>query len=112
MENIRAHEIELTKYALEKLSRIKDIEIYGPKDAEQRGGVISFNIRGAHPHDVAQILDSEGIAIRSGHACAMPLMQRLGVESVCRASFYIYNTKEDVDALTKGLEKVKEVLKL
>ncbi len=112
MEKVRAHEIELTNYTLEKLSNIKDIEIYGPKNTKLRGGVISFNLKGAHPHDVAQILDSEGIAIRSGHACAMPLMQRLGVESVCRASFYIYNTKDDVDALTTGLEKVKEVLKL
>jgi len=112
MENVLAHEKELTRYALEKLSKIKDLEIYGPKSAEQRGGVIAFNIKGAHPHDVAQILDSEGIAIRSGHACAMPLMQRLGVESVCRASFYIYNDKEDVDALIDGLEKVKEVLRL
>ena len=112
MENIRAHEIELTKYALEKLLKIKDLEIYGPKDAEQKGGVVAFNIKGVHPHDVAQILDSEGIAIRSGHDCAMPLMQRLGVESVCRASFYIYNTKDDVDKLILGLQKVKEVLKL
>ncbi|MBI4095462.1 MAG: cysteine desulfurase [DPANN group archaeon] len=112
MENVREHEKELTRYALEKLSKIKDIEIYGPKNAEIRGGVISFNIKGAHPHDVAQILDSEGIAIRSGHACAMPLMQRLGAESICRASFYIYNDKKDVDALVKGLEKVKGVLKL
>ena len=112
MENVRAHEVELAKYALEKLSKIKDLEIYGPMDAEQKGGVIAFNIKGAHPHDVAQILDSEGIAIRSGHACAMPLMQRLGVESVCRASFYIYNDKKDIDALAKGLQKVKEVFKL
>ncbi len=112
MENIREHEKELTKYALEKLSKVKDLEIYGPKDVGLRGGVISFNITGAHPHDVAQILDSEGIAIRSGHDCAMPLMQRLGVPAVCRASFYIYNDKKDVDALVKGLKKVKGVLKL
>mgnify|MGYP001573418740 CR=1 FL=1 len=112
METVRAHEKELTKYALEKLSKIKDLEIYGSKDADARSGVISFNIKGAHPHDVAQILDSEGIAIRSGHDCAMPLMQRLGVESVCRASFYIYNDRKDVNALIVGLEKVGEVLKL
>ncbi len=112
MENIREHEKELTKYALEKLSKIIGLEIYGPKDTKLCGGVISFNLKGAHPHDVAQILDSEGIAIRSGHDCAMPLMQRLGVPAVCRASFYIYNDKEDVDALINGLEKVNEVLKL
>ncbi|MEK6807634.1 MAG: cysteine desulfurase, partial [Nanoarchaeota archaeon] len=97
MNKISEHEKELTKYALEKLLKIKNTIVYGPKDADLRGGVISFNIKGAHPHDVAQILDSEGIAIRSGHACAMPLLQRLGVESVCRASFYIYNDKKDVD---------------
>ena len=112
MENVQAYELELTKYAMEKLLKIKNLEIYSPKNIEQRGSVISFNIKGAHPHDVAQILDSEGIAIRSGHACAMPLMQRLGVESVCRASFYIYNDKKDVDALVKGLEKVRKGLKL
>ena len=112
MNKISEHEKELTKYALEKLLKIKNTIVYGPKDADLRGGVISFNIKGAHPHDVAQILDSEGIAIRSGHACAMPLLQRLGVESVCRASFYIYNDKKDVDALVKGIGKVKEVLKL
>jgi len=112
METVRKHETELTKYTLEKLSKIESITIYGPKDVEIRSGVVSFNIKGAHPHDVAQILDSEGIAIRSGHACAMPLMKLLGVESVCRASFYIYNTKEDVDKLVEGLEKVKRVMKL
>ena len=112
MNKISEHEKELTKYALEKLLKIKNTIVYGPKDADLRSGVISFNIKGAHPHDVAQILDSEGIAIRSGHACAMPLLQRLGVESVCRASFYIYNDKKDVDKLIVGLEKVKEVLRL
>jgi len=112
MDNVRKHEQELTEYALSRLKEIPQLEIYGPTDVEIRGGVVSFNIKGVHPHDVAQILDSEGIAIRSGHACAMPLMKKLGVESVCRASFYIYNTKDDVDALVKGLLKVKAVMKI
>ncbi|HKZ50028.1 MAG TPA: cysteine desulfurase [Candidatus Nanoarchaeia archaeon] len=112
MKKVHKHEQELTEYALTRLKEIPQLEIYGPTDVEIRGSVVSFNVKGIHPHDVAQILDSEGIAIRSGHACAMPLMNKLGVESVCRASFYIYNTKEDVDALVKGLLKVKAVMKL
>ncbi len=112
MQKIREHEYELTKYAMEKLSAIKGIIIYGPKDCAGRGGVVSFNLKGAHPHDVAQILDSEGIAIRSGHACCQPLMKRLGIAAVCRASFYIYNSKDDVDALVEGLQKVKKVLRI
>ncbi len=112
MEKVRAHEIEITKYCLEKLSKVSGIKIYGPKNPEARGGVVSFNLRGAHPHDVAQILDEKGIAIRSGHACCQPLMKRLGVAAVCRVSFYIYNTKKDVDRLIEGLEEVKKVLRL
>jgi len=111
MNEIRKHETELTKYCLEKLSKLKRVEIYGPKDPENKGGVVSFNVTGVHPHDVAQILDSDGIAIRSGHACAMPLMKKLEVESVCRASFYIYNTKQDVDKLIRALKKVEKVFK-
>ncbi len=110
MENIRKHEIELTKYALNKLSEIKDLEIYGPKDAESKSGAISFNIKNIHSHDVAQILDEEGIAIRSGHHCTMPLHIRLGIESSARASFYIYNTKEEIDVFIEALKKVKTVL--
>jgi len=112
MEKIREHEIEITNYALQKLSKIKGIRIFGPKNPSERGGVISFTIKGAHPHDVAQILDESGIAIRSGHACCQPLMKILKVPAVCRASFYIYNTKEDVDALVAGIEKVKKVLRI
>ena len=106
MENIRAHEKQLTKYALEKLSGTKNIEVYGPKDPEIKGGVIAFNLLGIHPHDVAAVLDQEGIAVRPGHACCKPLMERLGILAMTRASFYIYNTKEEVDALAEGLEKV------
>lgn len=112
MENVRNHEIELTKYALEKMSQIKGIVIYGTKEILKRGGVISFNFHDVHPHDIATIVDREGIAIRSGHHCAQVLMERLDVAATNRASFYIYNTKDDVDKLIKSLEKVSELFKL
>lgn len=112
MENVRNHEIELTKYALEKMSKIKGIKIYGTKDISKRGGVISFNFHDVHPHDIATIVDREGIAIRSGHHCAQVLMERLEVAATNRASFYIYNTKDDVDKLIQSLEKVSVLFKL
>ena len=112
MDTIRNHEIDLTKYALEKMSRVKGITIYGVKDVLKRGGVISFNFHDVHPHDVATIIDRDGISIRSGHHCAQVLMERLEVAATNRASFYIYNTKEDVDKLIKSLEKVAELFKL
>jgi len=112
MDNVREHEVELTKYAIEKLSEIKGIHIYGTKDISKRGGVISFNFADVHPHDVAQIIDGEGIAVRSGHHCAQVLMERLNVSATSRASFYIYNTKEDIDALVNSLNKVATVFKL
>jgi cysteine desulfurase/selenocysteine lyase len=112
MQMIREHEIELTKYALDKMSNVKGITIYGTKDIAKRGGVISFNFHDVHPHDVAHIIDREGVAIRSGHHCAQVLMERLNVAATNRASFYIYNTKEDVDALVKSLDKVAELFKL
>lgn len=112
MDTIRNHEIGLTKYALEKMSKVKGITIYGVKDVLKRGGVISFNFHDVHPHDVATIVDREGIAIRSGHHCAQVLMERLQVAATNRVSFYIYNTKEDVDKLIKSLEKVAELFKL
>ncbi|MBA4463850.1 MAG: cysteine desulfurase, partial [Nitrosopumilaceae archaeon] len=106
MENIRQHEIDLTTYAIEKLSHVKGLHIYGTKDIAKRGGVISFNFADVHPHDVAQIIDEEGIAVRSGHHCAQVLMERLNVAATSRASFYIYNTKEEVDKLINSLNKV------
>jgi cysteine desulfurase/selenocysteine lyase len=112
MDKVREHEIELTKYALEKLSKVKDLKIYGTKDISKRGGVISFNFADIHPHDVAQIIDEEGIAVRSGHHCAQVLMERLDVAATSRASFYIYNTKDDVDSLINSLEKVARIFKL
>jgi len=112
MDNVREHEIELTTYAIEKLSNIKGLHIYGTKDISKRGGVISFNFADVHPHDVAQIVDGEGIAIRSGHHCAQVLMERLNVAATSRASFYIYNTKAEIDVLVNSLNIVAKVFKL
>ncbi|MGQ0376429.1 MAG: cysteine desulfurase [Nitrososphaerota archaeon] len=112
MDNIRNHEIELTKYALDKMSKVKGITIYGPKDITKRGGVISFNFHDVHPHDVATIIDKDGVAVRSGHHCAQVLMERLDVAATNRASFYVYNTKQEVDALIGSLNKVAELFKL
>jgi cysteine desulfurase/selenocysteine lyase len=112
MDNIRQHEIELTTYAMDKLSNVKGLHIYGTKDISKRGGVISFNFADVHPHDVAQIIDEEGIAIRSGHHCAQVLMERLNVAATSRASFYIYNTKEEIDVLINSLNKVARIFKL
>ena len=112
MDNVRQHEIELTKYALEKFAKIPGLQIYGTKDIAKRGGVISFNFADVHPHDVADIIDKEGISLRSGHHCAQVLMERLNVAATSRASFYIYNTKEDVDALIDSLNIVAKVFKL
>jgi cysteine desulfurase/selenocysteine lyase len=112
MDNVREHEIELTTYAIEKLSNVKGLHIYGTKDISKRGGVISFNFADVHPHDVAQIIDGEGIAIRSGHHCAQVLMERLNVAATSRASFYIYNTKSEIDVLVNSLNIVAKVFKL
>ena len=109
MQNVRQHEVELTTYGLEMLGKIKGIRILGPMDPKKRGGLIAFTIPEAHPHDVAAILDAEGIAIRSGHNCAQPLMERCGIPATARASFYVYNSPEDIDRLVKGLKKVQEV---
>jgi len=108
MDAVREHERELTAYALEALSEVSGLTLYGPP-ADQRGGVVSFNLAGIHPHDVASILDREGIAVRAGHHCAQPLMDRLGVHATTRASFYVYNTREDVDRLVEALHISKQV---
>ena len=110
-ENIGKIENEITTYAIERLSKLDYIELYLTPNRENHSGVISFNIKGVHPHDVASILDSENVCIRSGNHCAQPLMRFLGIDSTCRASFYIYNTKEDVDKLVKGLEKTYNMFK-
>ncbi len=110
MDEVRRHEIDLTKYALEVLSGFGDeITIYGPQRAEDRGGVIAFNFAEIHPHDLGTILDSEGVAIRAGHHCSQPLMRKLGVSATARASFYIYNLPEEVDALVRALKRAKEI---
>lgn len=108
MDAVAAHEREITSYAMDMLGELEDIHLIGP-GPEEKGGVVSFYMDSIHPHDVAQILDSEGIAVRAGHHCAMPLHRRYNIPATTRASFYLYNTKEDVDVLRMGLEKVREV---
>jgi len=108
MDNIAAHEHEITEYALDRLVEIPGVTVFGP-DAEHKGGVASFTLDGIHPHDVAQILDKDGIAVRAGHHCAQPLHEKFGIPATSRASFYLYNTKEEVDLLVNGIYKVKEV---
>lgn len=108
LDRIHEHEQMLSSYALEKLAQIDGITVYGPQDVSKRTGVITFNLEGVHPHDLATILDEEGIAVRAGHHCAQPLMKWLEVSSTVRASFYIYNTKEEVDAFIKALQLTKE----
>jgi len=112
MDNIREHEKELTKYALERMEKVPGITLYGVKDPEKRGGVISFNFNDVHPHDVGTIIDKDGVAIRSGHHCAQVLMEKLNVAATNRASFYVYTTKEEIDVLISSLESVAKVFKL
>ena len=112
MENIRKHEIYLTDYALESMLSLKYATIYGPRDPKDRGGVISFNIADIHPHDLATIMNDHGIAIRSGHHCAQVLMQRLDVPATSRASFYIYNTKEEIDMLVNAIKEAGRIFKI
>jgi cysteine desulfurase/selenocysteine lyase len=105
MEDIRAHEKEVTGYAIERLSALPGVTIYGPKNADERVGVVSFNLGDIHPHDVSQVLDQHGVAVRASHHCAQPLMRRLDCAATARASFYLYNTLEEVDALYFALEE-------
>ena len=104
MDNIHKHEISLTKYLLEGLSAVTDLRIIGPKTTELRGGVVSFTLGDIHPHDLGQYLDSQGIAVRTGHHCAWPLTRKLGVPATTRASVYLYNTTDDLDALIIGVQ--------
>lgn len=112
MENIRRHEISLTDYALESILSLKYVTVYGPRDPKYRGGVISFNIADIHPHDLATIMNDHGIAIRSGHHCAQVLMQRLDVPATSRASFYIYNTKEEIDKFVNAIKEAGRIFKI
>lgn len=107
LDNIEAHDRKLTKYAYEQLSQVEGLTIYGPSP-EKRTGLVTFNIEDVHPHDVATVLDAEGIAVRAGHHCAQPLMKWLKVSATARASFYLYNTEQEVDKLVAGIKKTKE----
>jgi cysteine desulfurase/selenocysteine lyase len=109
MDAVHAHEKQLTTYALERLEEIPGLTVYGPTNPEVRGGVAAFNLIDAHPHDVATILDSEGVAVRAGHHCAMPLHKEMGLTATTRASFYIYNTPSEIDRLVDALYKVKHI---
>ena len=110
-DNIQKIEKELINYAMEKLSELDYLDLYVTPNKQNHSGVISFNIKGVHPHDVASILDSEGVCVRSGNHCAQPLLRYMGLDSTCRASFYIYNTKEDVDKLVSALNKAYNMFK-
>lgn len=112
MENVHAHEQAITAYALERLATVPGVTVLGPADAARRGGAISFELDGVHPHDVAQVLDSKGVAIRAGHHCAKPAHQRFGVQASNRMSSYLYTTPAEIDALVEGLEYVRTFFKL
>ena len=109
MERVHAHERALVAYALERLAAVPDLTIYGPKSPERRGGVVSFTLGDIHPHDLATLLDREGIAVRAGHHCAQPLMERYNVPATARASFYVYTTSAEIDALAAALEQARKV---
>jgi cysteine desulfurase / selenocysteine lyase len=111
MNNVHAHECDVTAYALDRLAEVPGLTVYGP-EADQKGAVAAFSMEGIHAHDVAQLLDAEGIALRAGHHCAMPLHDELGIPATARASFYLYNTTAEVDALIEGLYKAKKAFAL
>ena len=109
MDNVEKIEKELISYAIEEISKLDYVKIYGPRDIEKRGGVLSFEIEGVHPHDVASIFDTFGVCIRAGNHCAQPLMRYLGVNATSRASIYFYNTKEDIDRLIEAIKKTYDM---
>jgi cysteine desulfurase/selenocysteine lyase len=106
---IAQHEHELVRYGLERLGAIGGLQLFGPRDPDERIAVFSFALRGVHPHDVATVLDAENVAVRAGHHCTQPLMRRLGVPATTRASLYIYNTTDDIDRLADGLENARRI---
>jgi cysteine desulfurase/selenocysteine lyase len=108
MENVQAHEHALTGYALEGLSRVPGVRVIGPPDTTARGGAVSFVVDGIHPHDVGQVLDDVGVEVRVGHHCAWPIVRRFGVPATTRATFYLYNGTDDIDALVAGVERAKQ----
>jgi cysteine desulfurase / selenocysteine lyase len=109
MSAVREHERALTANALQRLRGVPDLRVYGPDDAEERAGVLSFTLGDIHPHDVAAILNEENVAVRAGHHCCQPLMDRLGLVGTARASFYVYNDDEDVDRLVSGLHRTRAI---
>ncbi len=109
MAAVREHEVQLTNYALPRLADVPGLRLFGPESPLRRGGALAFDLEGVHPHDVAQVLDQEGIAVRAGHHCAQPLHRRLGVAATTRASVYLYNTETDIDALVRGLHAVRRL---
>jgi cysteine desulfurase / selenocysteine lyase len=112
MDKVSAHDRELTGYALRRLSEVPDLAVQGPQGVEARGGAISFTLGDIHPHDLATILDQAGVSVRAGHHCAKPLLRHLGVTATARASFYLYNTPDDVDALIDGLHRARKLFGL
>jgi cysteine desulfurase/selenocysteine lyase len=109
MANVRAHEVDVAGYALERLLAVPDVSVYGPRDPELRTGVVSFNLEGVHPHDAGTVLDEAGIAVRAGHHCCQPLHRTLDVAATLRASFYIYNSRDEVDALVDALSTARKL---
>ena len=112
MDAVRAHERELTAYALDRLEEVEGVRAFGPVDPDGRGGVVSLELAGIHPHDLAEICDREHVCIRAGHHCAQPLMREMGVPATARASFHVYNTHDDVDRLIAALQTAREVFAL
>ena len=112
MDRVRQHEIDITSYAIKAVTDVKGVTLYGPPNPNHRGGVVSFNISDIHPHDLATIMNEQGVAIRSGHHCAQILMERLGVSATSRTSFYIYNTKEEVDIFINALNYARRLFKI
>jgi cysteine desulfurase/selenocysteine lyase len=108
LEAVERHEAELTAYAWGRLSEVPGLTLYGPPP-ERRAGIVSFNLDGIHPHDVAQVVDSEGVAVRAGHHCNQPLMTSLGVDATTRASFYLYTLPEEIDRLIDGLQRARKL---
>jgi cysteine desulfurase/selenocysteine lyase len=111
LDAIRAHEVELTGHMLDALAEVDGITVYGPKDPELRGGAVSFSLPDIHPHDIAQLIDRDGVCVRAGHHCAKPLMRVLGVGATARASTYLYNSREDIDTLVRALGNARAMFK-
>ena len=109
MEEVRRHEADLAEYALGRLNEVPGLTVYGPADIAQRGAVVSFTLADIHPHDLATILDQQGVAIRAGHHCARPLHRILDLPATARASFYVYNTRDEVDALIAALDEARRL---